>query len=68
MSHKNFKTLKPKSIYEGLEFEEQPYATTHEFNIYIPIEKDRIGQFIEKDKSMSKSKSALFNFKSFQNE
>ena len=50
MSAKNFKTLHPKPIYEGLEFYEEPYSTTGQFSVYIPKQKDLVQELIEKDK------------------
>lgn len=49
MSSKNFKALQPKSIYNNLEFYDEPYSSTDKFNVFIPKQVDIVSQMIEKD-------------------
>ena len=42
MSSKNFRVLKPKSVYNDLEFFVEPYSTTDKFNVFIPKESDYV--------------------------
>lgn len=51
MSKKNFKTLAPKSIFQNVEFQEQPYSTTEKFSVFIPKEKDFVKDLMDKDRA-----------------
>ncbi len=57
MSSKNYRTIHPKSVLAGLEFEEFPYSETEKFNIFIPKQQDKISVLIEKDKMLNRAKS-----------
>ena len=50
MSAKNFKVLNPQSIYNNLEFHEEPYSQSDKFCVFIPKEKDHIQGLIQKDR------------------
>ena len=43
MSSKNFKVINPQSIYNDIEFNQEPYSQTDKFSVFVPREKDQVG-------------------------